>query len=69
MSYCFGNEHGIASVGGVPVASVEYPHGIVADVWERLEEADEAALVVDLCSMSALELGPAWIQTCLELGS
>lgn len=48
MSYSFSNEHGIVAMGGVPVASVEYSHGIFTEIWQRLEEADEAALVVDL---------------------
>lgn len=59
MSHRFGNVHGIASVGGIPVASVEYPHGIVANIWERLEEADEAALVVDLVLNVSFSNGPA----------
>jgi hypothetical protein len=37
-------------VGRVPVASVEYPHGIGADIWQRFEEANEAALVIELSS-------------------
>lgn len=48
MSYSFSNERGIVAMGSVPIASVEYPHGIFTEIRERLEEADEAALVVDL---------------------
>lgn len=43
-----GNEVGIVAVGSVPVASVEYPDGLVAYCGKRLEKADEPVLVIDL---------------------
>lgn len=35
-------------MGRVPVAPVEHAYRVAIDGWERLEEADEAALVVEL---------------------
>lgn len=48
QSYRFRNEEGILAVSGVPVASVENADGFRVEGRERLEEADEAALVIEL---------------------
>lgn len=41
------DEDGVVAVGGVPIAAVEDTDG-VANVGEGLEEADEAAFIVEL---------------------
>lgn len=38
----------IFSVGGVPIASIEYADGFVVVRGKRFEETDEAVLVIDL---------------------
>jgi hypothetical protein len=43
-----GNEVGIFAVGRVPVTPVKDADRVLAEVWERFEEADEAMLIVDL---------------------
>lgn len=35
-------------MGCIPVASVEDANSLLVDSWERLEEADEAAFIVEL---------------------
>lgn len=56
-----GDEVGVAAVGSVPVASVENSDGLVAYCRQRLEEADESMLVIDLSRISRLEpVLPIW---------
>lgn len=46
-----GYEVRIFTMCGIPVASVEDSDRVFAEIWERLEEADEAMFVVDLYSL------------------
>jgi hypothetical protein len=47
-AYGLCNEVCILAVRSVPVASIEDADGVLIDLWERFEEADEAAFVVEL---------------------
>lgn len=44
----FGNEVGVFSVGGVPIASIEHSYHIIVDLGKTLEESNETMLVIDL---------------------
>jgi hypothetical protein len=63
-----GDEVGIVAVRRVPVASIEYSDGLIANCGERLEEADKSVLVVDLRRKLAVRIpisswvfgGPWW---------
>lgn len=48
VTHCISDKCRVIAVGSVPIASIEDANGVAADVRKRLEEADEAALVVEL---------------------
>jgi hypothetical protein len=52
-TYSLGNEEGIITVGSVPITSVENADGFIVECRERLEEADETALVIELEMLAA----------------
>lgn len=47
-AYSLGDEVGVISMGSIPIASVENAYRVFGDDGKRLEEANEAALVIEL---------------------
>jgi hypothetical protein len=47
-AYGFRNEERILAVRSIPVASVENPDRLIVKGGQRLEEADETTLVIEL---------------------
>lgn len=49
-------EVGIFSMRSVPVTTVEYPYSIFTHRRERLEEANEAMLIINLCKYRSVSV-------------
>jgi hypothetical protein len=57
-AYSIGNILGVISVSSIPVASVENADRVFRNDGERLEEADEAAFVIELAGWLVTEEFP-----------